>query len=98
MDNLTISILTTDGIISFNDFNNVQSYLNENAQKLINCIYAMGNGEKVFDPSCMFIFSYEVYDNEYFATWLSRSETIAKLSPSPVSVYPLLGLLDDEKE
>lgn len=98
MDNLTISLLTTDGIVTFTDFNDVRSYLDEKTQSIIKCVYAMGNGEKIFDPSCMFIFSYEYYNKDDFDIWLSRAETISNLSPSPVNVFPLCNYLDDEKE
>ena len=96
MDNLSISLSTHSGIITFIDLAEALSYLNDNTQNMENTLYVMGNEKEIFDPFSIFSFQFIPKHSVHFKDWLKLATDIAASTPEiQVHILPATSILSE---
>lgn len=84
MSNLSISLATDKGLVTYHSLEEVLSFM-ETDTKLLECHYVMGNSHQLFDPVCFFILHYPCIN---FNEWLTLASDMASIFKLQVQVLP----------
>lgn len=89
MNNLSISLSTRSGIMTFNDLAEALLYLSDSAQNMENTLYIMGDEKELFDPFSIFSFLFTPKHAVNFKDWLKLATDIAASTPeTQVHILP----------
>lgn len=84
MSNLSISLATDKGLVTYHSLEEALSFM-ETDTKLLECHYVMGNSRQLFDPVCFFMVHYPCIN---FDEWLTLASDIASKFKLQVQVLP----------